>query len=99
MIHKALIGAGLSLCVVACASAPSTPAAATAAAKRPPAGCVAQTATRIPLSPKECAALGHTWSGDTIKSTGATEPGQALYLLDPTLSGPDIFSKPRAASR
>jgi|GEM_PF-1011713 len=99
MIRNALIGAGLSLCVAACASSPSTPAATRSAAQRPPAGCVAQTATRIPLSPQECAARGHTWSGDTSKSTAATQPGQALYLLDPTLPGPDIFSKPRAASR
>jgi hypothetical protein len=86
--YLALIGAGLSVCVAACAGAPSTPVGAnssmTAAAKRPPAGCVSQTGTRISLGPTECAAFGHIWTEDAIKSTGATEPGEALRLLDPT---------------
>lgn len=89
MLNKLLIGPGLALCVAACASSPSTPGAATpkvAAATLPPAGCVANTATRIPLSPRECAAFGHTWTQDDIKSTGATDPGQALRLLDPSLT-------------
>jgi len=58
MVHKAVIGAALSLCVAACVSSPVTPAAAHAAANRAPAGCVAQTATRIPLRPDECGAAG-----------------------------------------
>jgi hypothetical protein len=98
MIHKAVIGAGLSLCVAACASSPVTPAAAHPAASRAPAGCVTQTATRIPLRPGDCGAAGHVWTGDALKSTGANEPGQALYLLDPTLPVPSILGKPRMAS-
>jgi hypothetical protein len=85
MIHKAVIGTGLSVCVAACASSPVTPAHS--AASRAPAGCVAQTATRIPLRPSDCGAAG------------ANEPGQALYLLDPTLPVPSVFGKPRMASR
>jgi hypothetical protein len=89
MFRKVLIGAGLSLCVAACASSPSAPAAAdssvTAAAQRLPAGCVSQSATRITVGPTECAAVGHILTGDAIKSVGATEPGEALRLLDPTL--------------
>jgi hypothetical protein len=79
-----LIGAGFSLCVSACAGAPSMPVGVSSAAKRPPAGCVSQTGTRISLGPTECAAAGHIWTEDAIKSTGATEPGEALRLLDPT---------------
>jgi hypothetical protein len=88
--YVALMGAGLSLCVAACAVAPSTPVGAnssvTAAAKLPPVGCVSQTGTRISLGPTECAASGHIWTGEAIKSTGATEPGEALRLLDPTVT-------------
>jgi hypothetical protein len=89
MICKALICGGLSLCAAACASSPSTPAArprATAAAQLPPAGCVSKTGTRIPLGPTECAAAGHIWTEGAIKSTGATDPSEALRLLDPTVT-------------
>jgi hypothetical protein len=58
MIHNAVIGAALSLCVAACASSQVTPAAAHSAANRAPAGCVTQTATRIPLRPGDCGAPG-----------------------------------------
>jgi hypothetical protein len=90
MFNKALIVAGFALGVAACASTPSTPTAAnapvTAAAKPPPAGCVSETGTRIPLSPTECAAAGHTWTQSDVKATGATQAGQALRLLDPTVT-------------
>ena len=91
--YEALIGAGLSLCVAACAGSPSTPAVANssvrAAAKLPPAGCVSQSATRIPLGSTDCAAAGHIWTGNAIKSTGASEPGEALRLLDPAITVQD----------
>jgi len=57
-----------------------------AAARLPPAGCVSQGATRISLGPTDCAAAGHIWTNDAIKSTGATEPGEALRLLDATVA-------------
>jgi hypothetical protein len=91
MWKKYLLGAALSLCVAACASAPSSPDAATsramaAAPNLPPAGCVSGTATRLPMSPAECAAFGRAWSYEDIKTTGATDSGQALRLLDPSVS-------------
>ena len=88
--REALIGAGLGLCVAACAGSPSTPGishpSGAAAAKLPPAGCVSQSATRISLGPTECGAAGHIWTDETIKSSGATEPGEALRLLDATVT-------------
>lgn len=90
MWKKVLIGAGLTLCFAACASTRSAPGAATsttaAPTNLPRAGCVPSTATRIPLSPGECAGFGHTWTQEDIKRTGASDSGQALRLLDPTLS-------------
>jgi hypothetical protein len=85
-----LIGAGLSLCVAACASTPSNPTAATskaaAAPNQPPEGCVSNTASRIPMSPVECAAFGHAWTDQDIKTTGATDSAWALRLLDPSVT-------------
>jgi hypothetical protein len=87
-----LIGAGLSLCVAACASTPSSPSPGAATSKAaaapnlPPVGCVSNTATRIPMSPAECAAFGRAWTDQDIKTTGATNSAQALRLLDPSVT-------------
>jgi hypothetical protein len=89
MLYRALIGAGLSACVAACVGSPAAPAMVSpsmTAASLPPAGCVSQSATRIPAGPTECAASGHVWTSDAIRGTGATEPAAALRLLDPTLT-------------
>jgi hypothetical protein len=85
MLNKILIGAGLALCVAACATNPSTSGPA-AAAKQPPGWCVSSTGTRIPMSQSECTALGHTWTQDQIQTTGATDAAQALRQLDPSLT-------------
>jgi hypothetical protein len=88
MLNKMLISACLTLCLAACAASPSAPQAtqAAAAVESPPAGCVSESATRIPTSPRDCGAYGHQWSQQDIKSTGATSAGQALRLLDPTVT-------------
>jgi hypothetical protein len=87
MLSKILIAACLTLCVAACATAPATSGTASrrAATKVPPAGCVAGTATRIPVSPNDCAGFGHTWTNQDMKNTGATDVAQALRQLDSSL--------------
>ena len=86
MPKKILLAACLTLCVAACATSPSTSGSARPrAAKALPAGCVVDTASRIPASPSDCAAAGRTWTDQDIKSTGATDAGQALRQLDPTV--------------
>ena len=47
--------------------------------------CPNQTASLIPRSAASCSAFGRTYSSDEIFRTGATTPGQALQLLDPTV--------------
>jgi hypothetical protein len=89
MVKRILIGACLTLCVAACAASPPTsttgkPVTA-ATAKVPPAGCVADTATRIAVKPSDCAGFGRTWTDQDVKSTGATDAAQALRQLDPTV--------------
>jgi hypothetical protein len=90
MRKKYQIGAGLSLCVAACASTSSIPGAATSNAAAtpnlPPVGCVSSTATRIPRSPAECVAFGRAWTQEDIRTTGATDAAQALRLLDPSVT-------------
>ena len=90
MLTKLLIGAGAALCVAACASNPPATTSATSkeatTANLRPAGCVGETATRLPLRPDECAAFGHIYTEKDLKSTGATDVGQALSVLDPSLT-------------
>ena len=84
---KQLIGGILALCLTACATSRSAPESKLTAAKaEPPAGCVADTATRIPVKPSDCWAFGRTWTDENVKSTGATDAAQALRQLDPTVT-------------
>jgi hypothetical protein len=90
MSNKLLIGAGWVLCVAGCASNPSIPGAtpheAAAASSVPQALCATSTAARISPSSRECAVFGHSWTQEDIRSTGATDAGRALDLLDPTIT-------------
>jgi len=81
VLNRILISACLALCAAAC----STPRASSEAARQPPAGCIAETATRIAVSPHDCAGTGRVWTDKDIKSTGATSAGEALRQLDPTV--------------
>lgn len=87
MIKKLIIGSCMALCAAACATNPSTPAAPkVATTDTAPPGCVAETATRLPMSPRDCAAFGRQWSSNDIRSTGQTDIGTALRNLDPSVS-------------
>jgi len=86
MFKRLLIGLALTLGVAACASAPPAHTAAGVSAPVPPAGCVADTATRLPVNPKDCAGFGNTFTSKDIKSTGETDVGRALSTLDPSVT-------------
>jgi hypothetical protein len=90
MLNKILIGACFTLCLSGCESSRPVPDAAKPAvadsAQRPPAGCVADTTSRLPVSPKDCPGFGRTWTDQDVKSTGATDAGQALRQLDPNVT-------------
>jgi hypothetical protein len=92
MSCKHWMGLSLCVCLAACATTgqPASTASKEATSGQPPAGCVAETATRLPLTAHQCAAFGRTWTQQDIKSTGAVDVGQALSLLDPAVrsSGP-----------
>ena len=78
-----------ALALGACATtAPSPDPTKTAANDaRPPAGCVGQSATRIPVKDdKTCAGFGSTYTQQDINNTGQTTVGGALPLLDPAIT-------------
>jgi len=87
-MHKhLLVAAGVTLCLVACASTPpGTTRAKSAAATRLPAGCVDGTASRFPVGPNECAGFGSVHVNDRIRNTGTADVGRALNMLDPAIS-------------
>jgi hypothetical protein len=50
------------------------------------AGCVNQSGSLIPQTRAACTGLGHSYSRADIDRTGATTVGDALRLLDPTIT-------------
>ena len=48
--------------------------------------CAPQPDSRLPASERKCPEFGHSWSSQDIQRTGATTVGEALRLLDPTLT-------------
>ena len=87
MLNKLVIGASLALALAACTSSSPTrevkPLGFTPTS--PAVGCVADTATRIPVRPGECAGTGRTYTQSDINRTGARTTTEALQLLDPSL--------------
>ena len=81
---KTLAPVAVALALGACATtSPTTPA--TAAAATPPAGCVGQTATRLPVKDGTCAGFGNTYTKQDIDNTGQVFADKALALMDPSV--------------
>lgn len=85
---KSLAIGALALILAACATAPASPDKAVAANAKPPAGCVGQTATLIPLKKNStaCAGFGNTYTSQDIDQTGQIDLARALQMLDPSIS-------------
>jgi hypothetical protein len=80
-MRSLIVGAAVSLALVACASGGVTgvkPAAALPSGL--PLGCVPDARTQ------RCDQFGTYYSGDDLRGTGAQHVGRALTLLDPQLS-------------
>ncbi|MGH8221106.1 MAG: hypothetical protein ACREUT_21440 [Steroidobacteraceae bacterium] len=86
--YKGLVGAILVCSLGACASTPAAHSvrASVAQARSVPAGCVAETGTRVAPKRTHCTGFGHLWTADDLRRTGAIDPAQALSMLDPSVS-------------
>jgi hypothetical protein len=74
-----------ALALAACATTPSPQLQPAAKAAKPPAGCVAQTATHIEVKNNDCAGFGATYTQKDLLNTGQVYPNQALRQLDPSV--------------
>ncbi len=76
-----------ALVLAACAATPLNvkPNTTSAAIARNPA-CLSQTGSRITGDRASCMAFGHSYSGDDIDRTGYLDVGDALRVLDPTVT-------------
>jgi hypothetical protein len=88
MLKKILLGACLVLPLAACTTPSATrePPKGAALAPAPTPGCVADTASRIPVKEGDCAGFGRTYTQQDIQRTGQPDTAQALRLLDPSLT-------------
>ena len=85
MLKKLLLSAGLAVTLAACAHDPSAPSSSTSARARvPPPGCV-NSATRLPPD-HLCPGPGSTYTQGDIRRTGQTDVGNALRMLDPSIT-------------
>jgi len=87
MLKSLALSGAVALLLAACATAPVSPNPATTAANpKPPAGCVGQTATRLPVKDDQCAGFGSTYTRQDIDNTGQSTVGAALPMLDPAIT-------------
>jgi hypothetical protein len=82
----ALCAAVAASCVACTTTAPTRTAAATTTATTTQ-PCRQDTASRIPMRAGECSsAPGRTYSDEDMERTGQTNVGDALQLLDPSIT-------------
>jgi hypothetical protein len=86
MTKSLALSGALTLLLAACATAPVSPAKATTASVTQPAGCVGQTATRIPVKDGTCAGFGNTYTRHDLDTTGQIDLDRALQMLDPAIT-------------
>jgi hypothetical protein len=88
MKKSLILSAAIALALSACATTPpGSDQTKVAANAKPPAGCVGQTATRIPVKDaKSCAGFGSTYTQQDIENTGQATVAGALPLLDPAIT-------------
>ncbi|MDB6089667.1 MAG: hypothetical protein JWN85_2451 [Gammaproteobacteria bacterium] len=84
MLRTFVTGACLAALLAACATnrEAATPAKAAAA----PSSCLTETGPRVPLKSGRCAAYGRSYSGAQINQTGQQNAGEALQMLDPSIT-------------
>jgi hypothetical protein len=87
MLRTLLICAVVSASGLGCSSAPASRPDTPAAAATSPRPCALATASRIPTKPGECSATpGRTYSQTEVQQTGQTNVGDAMRMLDPSIT-------------
>ena len=88
MLKSLALSAVLALSLAACSTAPVSPDKAATSNARPPAGCVGQTATRLPVKDDStsCAGFGSTYTQQDLDRTGQYDLSRALPMLDPAIT-------------
>ncbi|MGH8137300.1 MAG: hypothetical protein ACREVV_03780 [Steroidobacteraceae bacterium] len=88
MFRALLICTVASACAVACTSTPSSPdARAASASNTVPITCIRDSGSRIPANPQGCQDVaGRSYSHEDIDRTGQTDVGNALRMLDPSVT-------------
>jgi hypothetical protein len=87
MFRTLLICAVVSASALGCSSTPQPRPDTRAAAAATPRPCSLPTASRIPARPDECSASpGRTYSQTDVERTGQTNVGDALQMLDPSIT-------------
>jgi hypothetical protein len=74
----------LAACAATTADVKPKAEASGAVAQNP--ACLSQTGTRIAGDNTNCLAIGRSYSRDDISRTGSTTAGEALRLLDPSIT-------------
>ena len=74
----------LAACAATTADVKPKAAAPGAVAQNP--ACLSQTGSRIAGNNGNCSAIGRSYSSDDINRTGSTTAGEALRLLDPSIT-------------
>jgi len=74
----------LAACAATTADVKPKAAAPGAVAQNP--ACLSQTGSRIAGNDANCRAIGRSYSSDDINRTGSTTAGEALRLLDPSIT-------------
>jgi hypothetical protein len=88
MVRTVLICALVSASALGCSGSPQPrPDAARTAAATTAQPCSQATASRIPRNPEECSpSPGRTYSQADVERTGQTNVGDALQMLDPSIT-------------
>jgi hypothetical protein len=72
------------LVLFGCAATPQSKPAATAAMKDP--NCLTETGSHVSAGKAACRGFGRSYSHDDIDRTGLTNAGDALAVLDPSIT-------------
>jgi hypothetical protein len=89
MITHLRVSAAIATALLLAACAATTqnvkPNTTSAAVAQNPA-CMTETGSRIPGDRADCKAFGRSYSGDDIDRTGKVNVGDALQVLDPSIT-------------